>query len=220
VAVTVLSTHHKGGVGKTELAIHVTGALVKGKKLARTLLVDCDGQASAWKFFFKEAPKDELKPRDVDDSHRLSAIWNPDRASIKRNLEAFDYIVLDLDAPLEHTVQTIVQASPNLILIPVNPQAEALTNLADPLNVIAQLEKKAGHSLRTRIVPLGTRVADIRKQVEAIQANIQDLAITRRMRLLDRLTNQARRERKYIWEYETCEDLLQYYQDLALNAGP
>jgi chromosome partitioning protein len=54
----VLCTHHKGGVGKTELAIHIAGIL-RTQQPARTLLVDCDGQADAWTFHFGGAPAAE-----------------------------------------------------------------------------------------------------------------------------------------------------------------
>jgi chromosome partitioning protein len=69
----VLCTHHKGGVGKTEMAIHVTGVL--RDRLERTLLLDCDSQASAWEFYFAEAPTQEKVPRQVDP--RFSVLWNP-----------------------------------------------------------------------------------------------------------------------------------------------
>ncbi len=134
----VLCTHHKGGVGKTELAIHVAGILQFD--FQRTLLIDCDSQASAWKFYFNEAPTQENEPRAVD--QLLSVVYNPKRLRIGRLVEEgdFDHCILDIDTPLEHTVQSILQQNPDLILIPVNLQAEAILNLPDPLAVISQLE--------------------------------------------------------------------------------
>ncbi len=149
----VLCTLHKGGVGKTELAIHVAGAL--RTQVARTLLVDCDSQASAWEFHFGTSPTAANEARPVDD--RLSVLWNPDRVRIKGQAADYDHFVLDLDSPLENTVQTIVQDSPDLVLIPVTRQHGALSKLKDPLAIVAQLKAKAGHGPCVRIVPLGAK---------------------------------------------------------------
>src|SRR5690348_218238 len=96
----VLCTHHKGGVGKTELAIHVSGVL-RGQ-LSRTLLMDCDSQRSSWQFYFGDSPSATNDPRPVD--RHLTVVWNPakDRArKLAAIEESYDHIVIDIDSPLE-----------------------------------------------------------------------------------------------------------------------
>ncbi len=209
----VLCTHHKGGVGKTELAVHVSGVL--REQLGQTLLIDCDSQASAWEFYFKDGPTKELEPAKVDD--HLSVVWNHSRKRLKQLAElqeTYDHFVLDIDSPLEHTVTTIAQNAPDLVLIPVNLQAGALTKLRDPLEVIKALSK-LGALPRVTIVPLGAKLADIHQTLAELDPEIRALpAIAPRVRNLDKETNQARRNRRYAWEQPGCEDLKEYYRTL------
>ncbi|MCI0459086.1 MAG: AAA family ATPase [Gemmataceae bacterium] len=210
----ILCTHHKGGVGKTELALHAAGALCA--QLARVLLVDCDSQASAWEFHVGKSPDVENEPRAVDD--RLSVIWNPGRRRIKSLAdleETYDHFVIDIDSPLENSVQTIVQNDPDLVLIPVNLQPEALTRLPDPLTIIAALEATAAQQPRVRIVPLGAKLADVRAAFASVEKKPKDCRIAPRVRELLKETHRARKERRYIWKYSGCEDLAEYYSALV-----
>ncbi len=151
----------------------------------------------------------------VDD--HLSVIWNPARKALKKLAEYqenYDYFVLDIDSPLENTVTTIVQDNPNLVLIPVNLQAGALTKLHDPLEIINGL-KKADYVPKVIIVPLGAKLADIAKELSEIDPKVRGLArIAPRMRNLEKETNQARHKRCYVWELPDCEDLQGYFQTL------
>jgi chromosome partitioning protein len=194
--VIVLCTHHKGGAGKTELAIHVTGVL-RQRGVERTLLIDCDSQSSAWEFHSRQPPDRKASPRIIDP--QLTLLWNPERISVKKLVadESYDHVVLDLDSPLENTVQTIVQSLPELILIPVNLQAEAVTRLRDPIAISSTLEKTIGHTMRVRIIPLGAKVPEIRKQLEQIEPKPTDLRVMPRVRDLQKETNRARREGRY-----------------------
>jgi chromosome partitioning protein len=210
----VLCTHHKGGVGKTELAIHVAGILRK-RAVGRTLLLDCDRQASAWWFHLGQSPDQQVTPRRVDP--QLTVLWNPDRVSVRRLVseDSYDHIILDVDVPLANTVQTIVQSEPNLILVPVNLQGEAIPRLAETIPVCAALEQKTGAQMRVRIVPLGAKVPAIRRQLEQITPRPRDLQIVRRVRDLHRETNRARTQRIYSWDYPGCDFLAEYYRQLV-----
>ena len=210
----ILCTHHKGGVGKTELAIHISGILRK-QPVGQTLLVDCDSQASSWEFYFGESPTIENEPLKVNE--QFSVIWNPARVRLKSIgdlKETYDYFVIDIDSPLENTVQTIVQDDPDLVLVPVNLQPEALTRLKDPLGIIAKLDAKAGHCPRVRIVPLGAKVAAVRSALRQTGYSLKDCLVAPKIRNLEKQANQARKERRYIWTIAGCEDLEEYYEEL------
>lgn len=212
---TILCTHHKGGVGKTELAIHLSGVLRSHRR--RTLLMDCDGQGSAWKFHLHAAPDVENEPRRVDDW--LSLLWNRKRIRLKELTEEgspYDALVIDLDTALENAAQIIVQYSPGWVFVPINAahEAEALESLPDTLSILADLESKAGYTQRVRIVPLGVPIAPIRERLSRIERKPTHCILAPRVRKLERETRQSRAERRYAWEYAGCEDLKGYYQSL------
>jgi hypothetical protein len=126
----------------------------------------------------------------------------------------FDNFVMDIDSPLENAVQLMVDNAPDLVLIPVDRQHEALTRLKDTLHIIDQLRDKLGRCPCVRIVPVGSQVQEIQAQLKAIDPNIPDCRIARKIRYLKAETDKARKERRYIWDYAGCEDLRGYFQDL------
>src|SRR5262249_62212232 len=97
----------------------------------------------------------------------------------------------------------IADHEPDLILIPVNPQAEAVSKLEDTLRVIEALEQKQpGLRMKVRVVPLGSKLAEIRGEIARIQPSLNNFRVMPRVRELAKETNQARRERKDSWEIE------------------
>jgi chromosome partitioning protein len=217
--VIILCTHHKGGVGKSELAIHIAGVLrSESDRKERILLLDCDSQASAWEFYFRQPPSEEGVVRPVEGDSRLSLIWNPSRERLQSltQAEEFGHFVIDIDSPLANTVQAIVQDRPSLILIPVNYglQPEALLRLGDPLAIIADLESKIGLQSRVRIVPLGAQVAAIRARLAELEHRPRRCDVAAKVRNLQKETRKARQEYRYVWEYSGCEDLKDYYHSL------
>jgi chromosome partitioning protein len=102
----ILCTHNKGGVGKTELAIHMVGVLSSNS--ARILLVDCDNQADAWKFFRQgHDPQGESQVHKVSEGLRIC--WNSSlrRVVCQADHQQYDYVVIDVDAALEDTVTNV-----------------------------------------------------------------------------------------------------------------
>ncbi len=108
----ILCTHNDGGVGKTTLAVHSAGVLIS--QLDRTLLIDCDDQADSWQFYTGREPS---KLNDIDIEDNRTVISNKNRASIKKlaKPQQYDHVVLDIDSPLQNTVQVIIGNDPDLI---------------------------------------------------------------------------------------------------------
>jgi chromosome partitioning protein len=209
----ILCTHHKGGAGKTELAIHITGVLLE-KPVGQVAFVNCDSQTDGWRFFTKREPRLDEKFEPVRVSDRLRVIYNPDRKSIVEKMEGIDHFVIDVHAALPDTVKMIVQEEPDLVLIPVDRQYDSLVNLADALMVIAQLGK-AGATPRVRIVPLGgPSVQEINKRLAELVTKPSDCQVMPRIRPLQSEATRARKQRRYIWKDRTCRDLLGYYAKL------
>mgnify|MGYP006271659499 CR=1 FL=1 len=46
----ILYTYNKGGVGKTTLALHITGVLRK-QTSGKIIMVDCDPRPNSWSFY-------------------------------------------------------------------------------------------------------------------------------------------------------------------------
>ncbi|BAI89232.1 hypothetical protein N39L_13470 [Limnospira platensis NIES-39] len=102
----ILCTHNDGGVGKTTLAVHIAGVLLS--RGYSVLLVDCDDQADLWQFFTKG--KIPTQSKDSEDLENSKLIWDKDKGSLKgkANPAYFDHVVLDIDTPLQNTVQVIL----------------------------------------------------------------------------------------------------------------
>jgi len=217
IIIIILCTHHKGGVGKTTLAVHLAGILQE--EVGRTLLIDCDSQADSWFFFTRTFPNRNYTYADI--SNRLSVVWNPDRKPIGKFVdpEEYDNIVLDIDSPIETTVQVIVQDDPDVVIIPINKQDLAITHLSDSLDVISELSKRAGYNPKTIIIPLGSSVKAIREKIKSLNKIPNDYTIYKRMRNLFAITSSAINEGNFIWDYKDTEDIHQYFYDILTKAG-
>lgn len=213
----VLCTHPKGGVGRTTLAIHAAGALAS--LLGQTLVMDCDAQADSWRFYTGTNPQAENKLSRIN--LRLSILWNPERRQIRRAVLAkyakvYKHTVIDIDNLLQNTVQTILQKEPDIVLVPVNKSQQdlALVHLPTTLSVIAQLESKLGCAPQVIIVPLGISQNGISAAIQKARRLPKAYRIAPEVRDLQEPASRALVEGKYIWEYEGCEDLLDYFCSL------
>lgn len=213
----ILCTHNDGGVGKTTLAIHATGALAS--EPSRILLIDCDDQADSWQFYAGRVPKKQLELVTKDN---ISVIWNKKRESLKRlaKPEQYDHVVLDIDSPLQNTVQIIVDTQPKLILVPINKSQEkkALRNLHRTLAVVFQLESKAGSYPEVIIVPMGVKEERISQVFQKIENKPTQCRIAAEMPdLQEQMQLAIYEDRKYIWDYEGHEHLREYFYSLIEN---
>ncbi len=211
----ILCTHNSGGVGKTTLAVHITGILTS--QPGKTLLVDCDDQADSWQFFTKNTPSKDFEYFPVND--KLAIFENKNRVKIKTmvDLDEYQNIVLDIDSPLDNTVKVIVDNNPDFVLIPINvsQKHKALENLSKPLEVVTSLEKKAGYSPKVIIVPLGIKPEIISERFEAIENKPQNCCIAQAMRNVQMPMSEAIYDKKkYLWEYSQYPDIKDYFHSL------
>ncbi|MDH6100150.1 ParA family protein [Anabaenopsis sp. FSS-46] len=212
----ILCTHNDGGVGKTTLAVHISGIVLNRED--RTLLVDCDDQADFWQFHLGSIPN---KLNDLKKLGNSAVIWNKDRASLTKQVQKgqYDHIILDIDSPLQNTVQTIIGNDPDLIVVPVNKsqKIKALRNLPRTLKVISQLESKTGHQTQVIIVPLGISKDSVSEVVTKLKKEDkpQKYRIAPEMPdYQEEMQTAIYQDRKYIWDYEGLDFLYDYFADL------
>ncbi|MGB5960099.1 MAG: AAA family ATPase [Coleofasciculaceae cyanobacterium] len=209
----ILCTHNDGGVGKTTLAVHAAGVLIS--QSVRTLLIDCDDQADFWQFYTDREPS---QSNDIDIEDNRTVIFNKNRASIKKlaKPQQYEHVILDIDSPLQNTVQIIVGNDPDLILVPVNKsqKIKALRNLPRTLKVISKLESTVGFAPEVIIVPLGIQKEDISQVVSRINIDNkpQKCKIASAMPdVQEQMQHSIYDDRKYIWDYEGYEDMYEYF---------
>ncbi|MGL4498165.1 MAG: ParA family protein [Planktothrix sp.] len=215
----ILCTHNSGGVGKTTLAVHLAGVC---SELGKVLLVDCDEQADAWKFYAGDAPETDT---DIYLSEEgISVLNNPRRKSIKKfaSPSRYDYVVLDMDTPLPNIVTVIVGSDPDLILIPVNysQKYKALKNLKDTLEVILALEAKATFIPQVRVTPLGINADEVIRSLEKLKNKPANCTVSKSMpNVQDIMQQSIYEERNYIWNVPGHEDLRAYFDELIEISG-
>lgn len=150
---------HKGGVGKTTLAVHI--AALVSSRFNRTLLIDCDSQGDAFHFFTKSFPSEELTIETGMDY--VDVTWNPSRKQFSNKGAFSEYanIVVDVDTRVTNALQIIVEAEPTLILIPVDNQRLSHVHGLQVLEMIKSLEGKFSTPSRTVFVAMGVSRDDL-----------------------------------------------------------
>lgn len=208
----ILCTQHKGGAGKTTLAVHLAGVLTT--QLNRILLIDCDTQRNAWFFYCRSKAQTPLEMKDY--SNRLSVLWNPEREPIKRiaDIQTYDHIILDMSTPLPETVKVIVDNYPDVVFIPVSKHPWAIEGLFDTLPVISKLEEFAGFSPEIIIVPLGSYKQNISERLQNIPNLPSRYRLANRMKDLNKEVDKALDEGRFIWDYSSLENLSDYFRSL------
>ena len=123
----VVIAQHKGGVGKTTLAVHVAATLSAGR-FNKTLIVDCDSQGDSFRFFTSSFPEKTLELKEGMDD--VDAMWNPerDKFSNKSAFSEYAHVVVDVDTRVINSLQIILEANPDVIFIPVDGQQLSITH--------------------------------------------------------------------------------------------
>jgi MinD-like ATPase involved in chromosome partitioning or flagellar assembly len=140
---SVLVTNHKGGVGKTFVTVHLAKLLAEMGN--RVLVVDCDGQADAFRFFARQLP--DCIGSFKQASLRLGVMTNEKCKSLKSlNIEEeqYDYIILDSDARLADAVKNILNNKIQVVVAPVNFQSLSIENLEGVFRVTGVIREVSG----------------------------------------------------------------------------
>jgi len=217
LAKIILCTHNSGGVGKTTLAIHITGILTS--RHGKTLLIDCDDQADSWQFYNSTKPTKDSEFNTIIEN-KLDILENKNREKItKKNVDLDEYknIVIDINSPLVNTVITMVDNKPDFVFIPVNfsRKCQALKNLSSPLDVVVELGKTYAYSPQIIIVPLGIKREDVLDKINTI-AEMPHYKVAQEMRRVTAAMDKAIYDRrKYLWEYSEYTDIKQYFKSLV-----
>ena len=137
----VVIAQHKGGVGKTTLAVHVAATLSAGR-FNKTLIVDCDSQGDSFRFFTSRFPEKTLELEEGMDN--VDTLWNPerDKFSTKSSFSEYANLVVDVDTRVVNSLQIILEANPDIILIPVDKQQLSIVH---GNQVVEMINEHAGH---------------------------------------------------------------------------
>lgn len=132
-------TNRKGGCGKSNLTVHLWGALLKEKPTANVLVVDSDPQGSTSEFF--EERKRLGLPSPML-SHQIK--------HIRHQAKNFDYVIIDLAGRDSKEAVSVLRDS-HLTIVPVKPSSFDLSALGYWLGRI-EAEKEENKNLKTLVV--------------------------------------------------------------------
>lgn len=219
----VLCVHHKGGVGKTTTAIHVTGVFVGNG--FKTLLINGDSQADSFKFFSEGSfpkPKGEhltlqegmltvVSERDDKNPTRLAT-------SIGKvaNDKSFEHIVVDIATDLPNIFNILFEVKPDLVLLGVKrDDIGSFVHLNDMLLALKQASPVIGSTLRVKVLPIGVEQADFKKYVD------NDFSDYEVLKPVDWIPTEAGTavfiNYDYLWNAPGYEHLWEYYKQAVME---
>ena len=200
----IVIAQHKGGVGKTTLAVHIAGVLAENE-LEETLLIDCDTQSDSFRFFTRKNPNTSMELLCGMDE--VSVLWNYKREKLsnKTRFTKYDHIVVDIDTQVQNSLQVITEIEPDIILIPVDKQNLSLQHLAEVLSLIAKNEGIINYPAKVKIVQMGSQ-HNLDDRLKTLQNIPKYLSYGFSIPYLDTF-DKSLSEGKYIWDYPIGMDI-------------
>lgn len=209
----ILSVHHKGGVGKTTTAVHVTGILLEQGE--QVLLVDGDTQADSYTFFSKgEPPK---RPGDAFDAYggRLRVVslkLGESLDSVIRGVGKNQHVVVDIATDMSRISQMLVEVQPDLVLVGVRKYDRGSYVHLDDVLVQVESARALGVSPRVVVVPIGV-VAD--EFLDDVATSTDAFRVAGPIEWSPEVAGEALfAEHRFIWEFDGHEHLRGAYSTL------
>ena len=219
----VLCVHHKGGVGKTTTAIHVTGVFLGSG--CRVLLIDGDSQADSFTFFSEGAFPKAGGERLTTQEGLLTVVSerddkNPTR--LARSLgklasdESFDHTVIDIATDLPNISTVLFEVKPDLVLLGVKrDDIGSFKHLNDMLLALDQARPIIGSPIRVKVVPIGVQQVDFQKYVNERFSNYEILDPVDWVPL--EAGTSVFINYDYLWSQAGCEHLWDYYKHTVME---
>ena len=218
----VICVNHKGGVGKTTTALHITGVFLETGN--RVLLVDADSSARSFRFFTEgSVPKlgGEILITQEDMLYIFTKSNQVKNKSWVDNYEklikkqSFDHIVIDVLPSLEEISTLLIQIKPDLVLLTVKRDDigsfDALNDMLLTLEMIRPITAPM-----VKIVPIGVVLADFQ---EYIDSRYNDFQVLEPVDWLPKEVGNTvfKPPYEYIWNHLGCEHLWDYYNRVIME---
>lgn len=193
----IVIAQHKGGVGKTTLAVHIAGILSEDG-LSKILLMDCDSQADSFFFYTQRKPNDDMEL--VTGTNNVDVLWNQHRIKLskKDRYAEYDHIVVDIDTRVQNALQVITETAPDLILLPIDKQYLSLTHLADVLSLLATSEGIINYPATIKVVQMGSE-HDLTHFLSTLTLVPNNLSHEDKLPYLPDEFNQSLRDCCFVW---------------------
>jgi len=201
----IVVAQHKGGVGKTTLAVHVAGVLAEDG-FDKVLLIDCDSQADSFRFFTRNFPSKSMELEQGMDE--IDVLWNEHREKLskKQRFDEYDHIVVDIDTRVQNALQVITEIKPDIILVPVDRQYLSVEHLSEVLSLIARTEGIINYPNKVKIVQMGSQ-HNLDKKLSTLQNRPKYLDFSFFIPNLEIEFNLSLRDCQYVWEYPINIDI-------------
>jgi len=201
----IVVAQHKGGVGKTTLAVHIAGVLAEDD-FDKTLLIDCDSQADSFRFFTKTIPSESMELQEGMDE--VDVLWNykRERLSKKDIFNEYDHIVVDIDTRVQNALQVITEIEPDIILVPIDKQYLSVEHLSEVLSLIARKEGIINYPSKVKIVQMGSQ-HKLDDRLNSLENKPKNLSFNFYIPYLEVEFNESLRDGKYVWQDVDIKDL-------------
>ena len=174
-------TTRKGGAGKSTLAVHVLGAIMRELPLAKILAIDTDPQGDFSEFISDRKSNGYSVP-----------VLSHQTTNIKRQSNGYDFVLIDLAGRDSKEAVSILRES-DLAIVPVRPSSFDLNSLGYWLGRI-EAEKTENLKLQTLVIINAASSNALNKELKETKAalvSINDIAHISNVVIRDRTAYRA-----------------------------
>lgn len=219
----VLCVHHKGGVGKTTTAIHITGVFLGSGY--RVLLIDGDSQADSFKFFSEGAAPKPGGERLTTQEDMLTVVSERDNRNPTRlaksigklaSDKSFEHTVVDIATDLPNISNILFEVKPDLVLLGVKrDDIGSFVHLNDMLLALEQARPVIGSPICVKVVPIGVEKSEFQEYIDDRFSNYEVLEPVNWVPM--EAGKAVFLNYDYLWSEAGCEHLWQYYKQVVME---